>query len=449
MTFAGQLANGFQRAMNNIGSAFYKTTGLGTSPDRGTANGNPLDPGTGYQTGQDNQDNSAPVYGYGYGYGSSGSSTADAEKAQAATQAMIDNTQTLTTRQTEQLNKNSGDNFNSYEKNFQDYKDATDKAYRKQLGQLQSSREANAKALKATQQSIERGMNLQQREMKQQSTLSALRNRLGNGALGSGLLDLAEGMARVNDAADVEELEARRQNLRNAYADYYSADSAAVDNYNTAVAQIQAAIANDDYEYAQDVANYIANYNSIYGNLDAAYWQNINSASPELAKAGLENESAASKAKEEMQTAKKNYRSAKKALAAETKAASKTGSAVAKATKKAYNEAEKAYKESKSAYKKAKNATVTVGEDTDQYTLNAYQMPDRLNLKSSVAPGASKALQKMYTPMEYVSATDPLSSAYVRGNAEARNYAPSSGTPNTRTAANQGYLDNLALLRRV
>lgn len=101
----------------------------------------------------------------------------------------------------------------------------------------------------------------QPQQQRQQSTLMALRNRMGNSAWGSSLVDLAEGMGRVDDMADVELINNWKQNEDNIYNNYVQAGNALLADYSEAVNA-----ARDEQSKAE-----------------ASYWTAVSDIDPELA----------------------------------------------------------------------------------------------------------------------------------------------------------------------
>lgn len=169
-----------------------------------TSTGQYVDPGSG------SPDDSGGGYGaysygggggYGGGYGGGGGGGGSAGKNED-TQQQLDN-----------LNAMYG----------QRGKDINDYAVRS--GQnVRDKMEQNKKAFTAARRNNMKQIQWQPNQQKEQSTLSALRNRMGNAGYGSSQVDLMEGMARVDDMNDVSLINTWKENMDQAYDSYRSAE---------------------------------------------------------------------------------------------------------------------------------------------------------------------------------------------------------------------------------
>lgn len=174
----------------------------------------------GLQNDNYNPGDSGPVSwgGYGYGYGGGGGGGGkSAEEAQEETQAQIDNTAANYDKRGTDLGKQAEQNLGSL---------------KTQLSQNQALYDANRR--QAMQQ-----VEWQPNQQKEQSTLETLRNRMGNSAYGSGLVDVMEGLARVDDMNDVQLINAWKQNSNAAYDNWFQANEDLIADYVEQVSAIQ------------------------------------------------------------------------------------------------------------------------------------------------------------------------------------------------------------------
>jgi len=265
--------------------------------------------------------------------------------------------------------------------------------------------DANKSLFTQQKRKINTNVQWQPNQQKEQSTLMALRNRMGNSAYGSAIQDLREGMGRVDDMNDVELINTYKQNMDTANENWYQANAALVSDYNDQIASLK-----DEYS-------------KLFSN----YWTGVSNINPELAT--KKNMAKASKLgtdakKQQLKAAKTSYEKVKKRY---DKA--KKGGKLTKTLKESYKTEKKAYEKQK------KKATVSVGKGTDKYVLPNVNLNPPKELSSLMKyrdPGNAQA-----TPM-------------VR-ELGARNYrlGGSNGINQTATAANSGFSDNLAAFRRV
>ena len=267
----------------------------------------------------------------------------------------------------------------------------------KQLQNIQKQMDANNSLFVQQKRKINTNVQWQPNQQKEQSTLMALRNRMGNSAYGSAIQDLREGLGRVDDMNDVELINAYKQNLDTANENWFQANSALAADYNDQIASLK-----DEYS-------------KLYSN----YWTGVSNINPQLA------------TKKNMAKAAQNAKSNALANAKTTlKAAKQTyKKSKTKANKKALSRAKKAYSKQK------KKATVSVGKGTNRYTL------PNVNLDPS---------NELQSLMKYQDLGEATSTPMVREYG-ARNYqlGGNNGIYQSSTAANQGFLDNLSAFRRV
>ena len=177
-------------------------------------------------------------YGYGGGYGGGGKS---AEEVQAETQAAINNT------------------VGNYAGRGRDIADQG----KASLNNINQQIEANNALLKQKQRDDMQSIQWQPRQQEEQATLRALRNRMGNAAYGSGLVDLAEGLDLIDDRSDVEAIEAYKEAQRNNYQDWMQAHNDLVSDYADQAIAIQDELSK----------------------LYSQYWSTVSNINPELAEA--------------------------------------------------------------------------------------------------------------------------------------------------------------------
>lgn len=105
----------------------------------------------------------------------------------------------------------------------------------------------------------------QPNQQREQSTYRAIRNRMSNGAYGSDLANLNEGMARIDDMNDVELINTDKENFSQIY-----------DNFRNAAIQL----ANDAAEQANAI-------NEEYSKAQASFWSTLNNIDPLLAEEAM------------------------------------------------------------------------------------------------------------------------------------------------------------------
>lgn len=176
------------------------------------------------------------VYTYGGGGGGSSKTPEDVQKD---TQAQIWNTQANYAKRRADMDKLSKDSLGNIEKQF----------------------EANNALLKQQKARNQRAIQWQPNQQREQSTLSALRNRMGNAAYGSALTDMREGMGRVDDMNDVALIDTWRQNADNDYSNWFQANAQLVSDYNDQATSIE-----DEYS-----------------KLYSQYWSTMSNINPQLA----------------------------------------------------------------------------------------------------------------------------------------------------------------------
>ena len=178
-------------------------------PDRGIA-ALGLDLGINAWNAANDNGNANTGYPYG-GYGSGGGKSA--AELQEEQQKQLDNTIANYRKRKKDLDDLVADGLNNIKKQI----------------------EQNQKLYKKTQTDNMLQLDWQPQQQREQSTLMALRNRMGNAAWGSSLVDLAEGMGRVDDMADVELINTHKQNEASTYNDYIQADSSLKADYQDQV----------------------------------------------------------------------------------------------------------------------------------------------------------------------------------------------------------------------
>lgn len=181
-----------------------------TSGDTGYGQGGD----TGY-TGGTTTDTTDPGWWYG-GYGGGGSGKS-AEQVQEETQAQIDNTAANYANRGGDLSDLGQQNLESIQA---------------QINQNQALYDQNRR--QAMQQ-----VEWQPNQQREQSTLAALRNRMGNAAYGSSLTDLMEGLGRVDDMNDVSLINTWKQNSNAAYDNWFQANEDLVADYIDQITAIQ------------------------------------------------------------------------------------------------------------------------------------------------------------------------------------------------------------------
>ena len=328
------------------------------------------------------------------------------------------------------------------------------------LNNINQKRSANDATLKQQNAQIMKSVEWQPQQQKEQSTLTSLRDRMGNSAYGSAIVDLQEGMHRVDDMADVQLINTWKQNSDNAYNNWYQADSELVGDYNEAIADAKSKMS--------DLMNqYQAALNNV--NPLAASKKNITKASKQaavLATAKKTQKAAAAAAKKNKaaQSLLSNKKSLQKIVNDLKKESKKSKSknadytispfagmgngksytlksaqkALTAATKKANaNKAIAALNKANKALAKAKKASTSVGKKTEKITLPKVNM----NPSSSFTKLTSKTLANS-------SAKNPLTAGYVRpGKGTDTVLGGARGNYNTADDANKAFAQDLRAYR--
>ena len=429
------LLSGVQKLVGSSGKTEHKATlninkGADSFVKTGTDNGNGAGAG-------------AASYGGGYGGGGGrGGGGGGAEKIQA----QLNNTGGNYEKRLGDINQNVEGRKGDLDKITKDRLADMDKTAQDQLNNIKQQQQANAASLSTNRRNIMQGIDWQPNQQKEQSTLMALRNRMGNSAYGSGIQDLAEGMARVDDMNDYQLISAWKQNENNAYANWYQAEQGLIGDYNEHVAQI-----NDEIS-----------------KLYSQYWSTMSNSDPLLAT--KENiEAAQTGDKVSVKTGKVN-----KAQATLDAVNSMVKTLTGKKTKdklstEGLDEYQKAAAEiinkqikdksnknktsaiSKAAVKAAK-AALKEAKDTDvEYTLPQVDLSKRANLGNDLSIGASSALQRMLVNQANARSQNERTAAYVRPDRGRGDVliGGANGEINNSRAANTGFSDNLAAFRRV
>ena len=183
--------------------------------------------------------------GYGGGGGGGGSSDEDAKKDLQSTI------------------KNLGDIYGRK-------KDQLEKDTKAKLDNVKQKQAANDALLTRQQTAIRKQNTWQPQQQKEQSTLMALRNKMGNSAYGSGIVDLMEGMARVDDMADVELINTYRNNMDASFDDWYQAAAELVGDYNSDIQEAKSSMADLLNQYQAALNNVSPGAAEIH-NIEKAY----------------------------------------------------------------------------------------------------------------------------------------------------------------------------------
>lgn len=270
------------------------------------------------------------------------------------------------------------------------------------LNVIKDKQKANNAALLQQQTQIKKNSDWQPNQQKEQSTLMALRNRMGNAAYGSGLVDLTEGIGRVDDMADVQLINTYKNNMDDAYSNWFQANTELVGDYNSALDEAD-----------QKMSDLLNQYQAALNNVSplAAKTATMNKA----AKAGA----AAAKAKTAVDAKQKAFDAAKTAKKAKSN----------KATKSAYKKAQKALKEAKKAYDKS---GVTVGKGDEKVKVPAIDMTPSKSFSSLIANRMTNA-----------SAVDPYTKEYIRPDAALERQGGYNSRPDLNRRANAGFSSNV------
>lgn len=356
---------------------------------------------------------------------------------------------------------------------------------------------ANNALLKQQQIQLQRNIEWQPQQQKEQSTLSSLRGRMGNAILGSGAVDLMEGLNRIDDMADSQLINTYKQNSDNAYNNWFQANTELVGDYNEALNdadqkmsdllnQYQAALNNvnplaattenitkaskaegnlaDSKAAVKDAKSALATakanqkaitqkaLNSLSGNVQAKYQSKADLASDaqnrykqakdtlaDLKKSGNAKQIAA--ARTALQAAKNDYLAARddKNNYLDTKISkTKYADKVLKAAKK-LSSAQKSLKKANSSLSKSKSATnkeITVGEGTEKITIP--------NIQITPSAAFSKLLKNK---MSNADVANPATMGYIRPDQADTHLGGARGAFDTATEANSAFKDNLYAYR--
>lgn len=390
------------------------------------------------------------------------------KKQQEQTQAQINNTAAINKYRKgdlDKITKNRTGDINAIAKARQD---EMDQAAQMQLNSILQQRQDNDAALAARQAQIMRGVDWQSQQQKEQSMLANLRNRMGNSAYGSSIQDLAQNMARIDDMADVQLLEAWKQNEDLAYNDWFKTDEQLAADYNNQVASILDEFSqfksdySDQYskqqrEYENEISKLYTNYWTTESNLNA---QLASKSNMEKSAKGKTNTQKISEAKEVSKAMKKiakdpgsiqqfltgaddwlinKYGKAGELIIDVYKKLDKGKGIKTDAFKKAINEAADSY-----VSKVTNKYTASTGTGTDKYTLPNVDLTTLAKMPQSILLGPSSALSKMLATQTAGDSYNPRTRNFVRGAGAQEAYGGSSGSVDMSKAANTGFTDNLS-----
>lgn len=297
---------------------------------------------------------------YSGGGGSGGGSGTDPK----TTQATINVTQDMAKQKKGQLDDKAKDKFNAIKK----------------------TEKANNKALAEQNRRINLDIEWQPQQQKEQSTMMALRSRMGNSAYGSATQDLVEGMQRVDDMADVELINTYKQNMNNAYDDWYQAHTSIINDYNELATNMQDKyddLQNQTWASLASIDPKLASKKNMAKSKKQAQTTSKKKAALKIAKSN------ASKQLKQLKTLKKQYKAAlkseketkkKKSLKGKkgetftTTAAQSSKSLKKKISKLSGKKVVKAYTKAKKAYAKAKAKKVTSGKGDEKFSLKQMNL---------------------------------------------------------------------------
>ena len=373
--FIGNLINTGGSTADGGLSGGYADAGLGGSYDTGGDD----DYGGGYSYGGG--------YGGGGGGGGGGSDTTALQHAQK--NAQLINTGGNYVKRGNEINDLTQKRLNDFNNAARNRINDLSNIGGKQLDAIEQQRRANDSAYAFNKRAANQQVEWQPNQQKEQSTLMALRNRMGNAAYGSAIQDLREGMGRVDDMNDFNLIEAWKQNMNQIYGNYFQTDSALVSDYNDKIADILDKFSTFKADYNNEISEMRSKYSDTMSDLFSQYWATMSNIHPELA------------------------------------------------TRERITEA-------------MTKGDVSHGEGNDKYTLPQVNLNPIINFDSGkldVKP--SDSLAKKLVMKEIKSATNPLTKDYVRPDHGETRQGGSNGIYNSSRAANQGFLDNLSALRRV
>lgn len=463
--------------------------------DRGTGTSSALEQGTGTPTYQTSDTTSYPASsgysggggyygggGYGGGYGSSGGQTP--EDAQQEQQQTIYNLGDIYEKRAGDMGKGVQGRAKDLNKNAKQRQKDMDDVAQRQLNNILGQKDANDATLTAARRKNMQQIEWQPNQQREQSTLMALRNRMGNAALGSGIQDLREGMGRIDDMNDVSLINAWKQNEDAAYNNWFQADTSLNADYNDQVASILDSFSQFGADYQDQMSKLNWDYFDEVSRNYAQYWSQMSNINPRLATKENMNQArrnkraqiASDNAKADLEDARsvrsevdkmvKNLSSGQGSAALTTqskmtptqkkasqiieKAAKSNKGATSEAIGKAASEAAKnsvegAKKTYIDARAKTANPEISFGEDTDRYVLPHTDLLSRVALPNQIALGPSDALSKMLTTRESGSAQSDLTRNMIRPD-----HSANKGVRYDRSRqANTGFSNNLVAFRRM
>lgn len=229
------------------GSAYSPLIQWGANAAVAAANSNDAETGTNnalHERGTAFEEPGEQWSGYPWGYGGGGGGYSGPDPAQV--QKQIDNLIANANKRGGDLGDLVADNLDSIKKQIQQNQDLYKKTQRDNMLQLE----------------------WQPQQQRQQSTLMALRNRMGNAAWGSSLVDLAEGMGRVDDMADNQLINTYKQNENSAFNDWLQADTALKSDYSDIVNQYRDEMSKLQSQTQSSLSNYDADAGSL-SNIEA------------------------------------------------------------------------------------------------------------------------------------------------------------------------------------
>ena len=480
---------------DTVNYAINQAKGQNNSADRGLNNATQTGD-TGFYQAPTVQSPSGGGGSYSYGGGGGGYSRGgggggggkSAAQAQKETQAQINNQGDIYGKRAGDLAKNTQQRAKDFTKNTKQRAKDIGNVAKRNLNNIAGQRQANDAALTTNRANIMRNIEWQPNQQKEQSTLMALRNRMGNSAYGSALQDLREGMGRVDDMNDTELINTWKQNEDAAYQNWYQADTSLVADYNEQIAQILDTYSQLSADYADQMSKMQSDYNDELSKLYSNYWTGVSNINPELAsKKNMQQATKSAKAKASNASEKKALDTLTKALKSggirqvgvnangtprydlvskdndvvRAYRSSKVGRDLQKQLGKVLRVTDKnkqstinslvksATKKYDSLLKKAGYKEVSTGKKTDKYTLPNVNLSPKVNFnQANIGPSAS--LRKKMTTQKNQSSRNQRTASMVRPNhADGNIIGGPAGTYQTATNANSGFSDNLAAFRRL
>lgn len=315
---------------------------------------------------------------------------------------------------------------------------------------FKDAQKQNKALLTQQQKRIKTQSNWQPSQQREQSTLMALRGRMGNAAYGSGLADLNEGMQRVDDMNDVELINTYKNNMNDAYDNWYQAETDLVNKFNEDLDEANSKIKQRQQQYYADIDN-ISPGAGRQKYMDAA------------AKGG---KAAVNVGKQDIADLSKEISSLRGKLATsreDNKTYKSRIKAIEKQIKSANGDAKKALKKKKT---KLESKHTTGHDDRQEWVDRIKDIEDEIETrnemlaktkkngrvyagigdkaiwlpKTSLNPSASfSALKTIKSP----SAVNPNVPTYYRPQDTGYGLSNTTGLMDTSTAANQSYMDSL------